>query len=338
MIVTWYCTVSGGGVIDLRSWRMGIDAAAKRIDGRVLKTETRPAEPLSKRFGVPIFLKLENRQSTGSFKLRGATNATALLGEAERARGLVTASSGNHGRALAHAAGALGVRCTVFLSPHVPQYKRDALAALGAEVVIAGRSQDEAEDQARATAKTEGRRFVPPFDDEGVIAGQGTIGDEILDRVPEAELVVIPLSGGGLAAGVAAAMKERRPGIRMIGVSMARGAAMHASLAAGHPVEIEELPTLADALAGGLGRANRFTFEMVRDLLDDTVLVSEDEIAAGIRAAAAVGEVAEGGGAVGLAALIAGKLRLDGPTVFLLSGGNIDPVLHRKIVAGETPA
>ncbi|MGH7066365.1 MAG: hydroxyectoine utilization dehydratase EutB [Acetobacteraceae bacterium] len=323
---------------DLRSWRRLIDAAAKRIDGHVLKTETRPAEQLSKRFGVPIFLKLENRQSTGSFKLRGATNATALLDEAERARGLVTASSGNHGRALAHAARALGAACTVFLSPHVPQYKHDALSALGAEVVIAGRSQDEAEDSARAVSDKEGRRFVPPFDDEGVIAGQGTIGDEILDRVPEAELVVIPLSGGGLAAGVAAALKERRPGIRAIGVSMARGAAMHASLAAGHPVEIEELPTLADALAGGLGRANRYTFEMVHALLDDTILVSEEEIAAGIRAAAAEGEVAEGGGAVGLAALVAGKLRLKGPTVFLISGGNIDPALHRRILAGETPA
>lgn len=325
-------------MVDLRSWRTEIDAAAGRIKGHVLHTGLRHAEDLSTQFGVPIFLKLENRQRTGSFKLRGATNAAALLSEAERARGLVTASSGNHGRALAHAARALGARCTVFLSPQVPQYKRDALAAVGAEVRIAGRSQDEAEDAARAAAEADDRIFVPPFDDRGVIAGQGTIGDEILAQLPKAELVIVPLSGGGLAGGVAAALKERRPGIRVIGVSMERGAAMHASLAAGHPVEIEESPTLADALAGGIGRTNRYTFEMVRTLLDDAVLVSEEEIAEGIRAAASLGEVVEGGGAVGLAALIAGKLMLRGPTVALLSGGNIDPALHRQIITAKASA
>ncbi len=325
-------------MIDLRAWRTEIDAAAKRLEGRVLQTDLCHADDLSAQLGVPVFLKLENRQWTGSFKLRGATNALALLSEAERARGLITASSGNHGRALAHAARALRARCTVFLSPQVPPYKRAALAALGAEVRIAGRSQDEAEDAARAASDAEGRIFVPPFDDPGVIAGQGTIGDEILARLPEAERVVVPLSGGGLAAGVAAALKQRRPGIRVIGVSMERGAAMHASLAAGHPVEIEELPTLADALAGGIGRSNRYTFEMVRALLDDAVLVSEEEIAEGIRAAALLGEVVEGGGGVGLAALIAGKLPFSGATVALLSGGNIDPALHRKIVAPKHPA
>lgn len=325
-------------MVDPQSWRAEIDKAAERLKGRVLQTDLRHVEELSARLGVPTFLKLENRQTTGSFKIRGATNAAALLSETERARGLVTASSGNHGRALAHAARDLGARCTVFLSPQVPQYKRDALGRIGAEIRIAGRSQDEAEDAARAAAAAEGRTFVPPFDDRGVIAGQGTIGDEILGQLPDAELVVVPLSGGGLAGGVAAALKQRRPGIRVIGASMDRGAAMVASIAAGHPVEVEELPTLADALAGGIGRANTYTFELARDLLDDAVLVSEEEIAEAIRAAAVLGEVVEGGGAVGLAALLARKVRLKGPTVALLSGGNIDPALHRKIVAGGISA
>ncbi|MGH7120887.1 MAG: hydroxyectoine utilization dehydratase EutB [Acetobacteraceae bacterium] len=322
-------------MVDLRGWRTRIDAAAERLAGRVRETEMRKAEELSVRLGAPLFLKLENRQWTGSFKLRGATNAAALLSEAERARGLVTTSSGNHGRALAHAARALGAHSIVFLSPQVPQYKRDALADLGAEIRIAGRSQDEAEDAAREMAAADGRTFVSPFDDPAIIAGQGTIGDEILAQLPDVELVVVPLSGGGLVSGVAACLKERHPEIRVIGASMERGAAMHASLAAGHPVEVAELPTLADALAGGIGRDNRYTFAMVRDLLDDAVLVSEEEIAAAIRVAASLGEVVEGGGAVGLAALIAGKVRLAGPTVALLSGGNIDPALHRKITAGE---
>jgi threonine dehydratase len=324
-------------VDELSIWRARIDAAAERLQGHVLRTDLRRADGLSGRLGLPVFLKLENRQRTGSFKLRGATNAVALLSEAGRARGLITASSGNHGRALAHAARAVDTRCTVFLSPLVPSNKVDALKEEGAEIRVVGRSQDEAEDAARATAKTEGRCFVPAFDDPGVIAGQGTIGTEILAQLPEVELVLVPLSGGGLAAGVAAAVKAARPEVRVIGASMARGAAMHASLAAGHPMDVEELPTLADALAGGIGRDNQYTFEMARVLLDDAVLLTEEEIAAGIRAAAEEGEIAEGGGAVGLAALIAGKVTARGPVAVLLSGGNINPALHQRILSAEAP-
>ena len=320
---------------ELATWRARIDAAAERLKGRVLRTELRQAVGRSAHLGAPIFLKLENRQKTGSFKLRGATNAIALLSEAARARGLITASSGNHGRALAHAARAVDARCSVFLSPLVPRNKVDALKEEGAEIRVVGRSQDEAEDAARATAKTEDRCFVPAFDDPNVIAGQGTIGTEVLAQLPDVELVLVPLSGGGLAAGVAAAVKAVRPEVRVVGASMARGAAMHASLAAGHPVEVEELPTLADALAGGIGRDNRYTFAMVRALLDDAVLLTEEEIAAGICAAAEEGEIIEGGGAVGLAALLAGKVTLRGPVAVLLSGGNIDPDVHRRILAAE---
>jgi len=323
-------------MIELRIWRTRIEAAAERLERQVVRTVLRRADRLSARLGAPVFLKLENRQTTGSFKLRGAANAVALLGEAARARGLITASSGNHGRALAYAARAAGAGCTVFVSPLVPRHKLDALAREGAEVRVVGGSQDEAEAAARATAETEGRSFVPPFDDPDVIAGQGTVGEEIVDQLCEVELVLVPLSGGGLAAGVAAAVKSRRPEIRVIGVSMARGAAMHASLKAGHPVEVAEEPTLADALGGGIGQQNRYTFEMARALLDDAVLLSEGEIADGIRAAAAEGEVAEGAGAIGLGALLAGKVSLRGAAVALISGGNIDPALHRRILAGET--
>jgi threonine dehydratase len=324
----------GGGMLDLDLWNTRIDAAAARLAGHVLRTELRQANGLSGRAGVPVWLKLENRQTTGSFKLRGATNAVALLTEAERARGLITASTGNHGRALAHAARAAGARCTVFISSLVPSNKREALRREGAEIRIVGRSQDEAEDAAREAAKAEDRHFVPPFDDPAVIAGQGTIAAEILADLPEGELVLVPLSGGGLAGGIVAAVKARQPSTRVIGVSMANGAAMHASLRAGHIVDVEETPTLADSLGGGLGRANHYTFAIVSDLLDDAVLLSEEEIAVGIRAAAAEGEVVEGGGAVGLGALLAGKVNVRGPIAIVLSGGNIDPALHRRILAG----
>jgi threonine dehydratase len=178
--------------------------------------------------------------------------------------------------------------------------------------------------------------MVPPFDDARVIAGQGTLGIEMLEDVPEAGTILVPLSGGGLASGIAAAVKALKPAVKVIGVSMARGAAMKASLDAGRPAQVEELPTLADSLGGGIGPGNALTFAMCRDLLDDVVLVSEAEIAAGIEHAyREEREIVEGAGAVGVAALIAGKVRPAGPTMVLLSGGNIDMALHRRIVCGQ---
>jgi threonine dehydratase len=216
----------------------------------------------------------------------------------------------------------------------VPSNKVEAVMALRAEVRIVGRSQDDAQAEVDRLAREEGLTQVHPFDDSLVIAGQGTIGLEIVEDLPDVALVLVPLSGGGLASGVAAAVKGRRPGARVLGVSMARGAAMHASLAAGRPVEVEELETLADSLGGGIGLANRFTFAMCRDLLDGVILVSEEEIAAAIRHAFAVeGEVVEGAGAVGIAALLAGKARAEGPTAVVVSGRNIADAAHRRIVA-----
>ena len=312
-----------------------IQAARLRIAGQVLRTPVRRSAALSDRMSVPVWLKLEHHQTTGSFKLRGATNAVRSLSPDARAKGLVTVSSGNHGRALAQAAAENGVRCVVCLSQLVPQNKVVAIRLLGAEVRVAGASQDEAQEVAERLAADEGLTFVPPFDDAAIVAGQGTIGLEIMEDVPDAEQVVVPLSGGGLAAGIALAVKGVRPTTRMIGVSMERGAAMHASLQAGHPVTVEEFPTLADALGGGIGLSNRFTFPILRRLLDGTVLLSEPEIAAGIRAAQQLeSEMLEGGGAVAIGALLAGKLTPMGPIVLVLSGRNIDPALHQRVIAG----
>lgn len=312
-----------------------IEAARERIAGSVRLTPCEASPSLSKLAGVPVYLKLEHHQITGAFKLRGATNAVLSLSQADRDKGVVAASTGNHGRALAHAAKNAGVRCVVCMSGLVPANKVEAIRALGAEVRIVGRSQDDAQVEVDRLIRDEGMVGVPPFDDVAVIAGQGTIGLEMADDLPELDTVLVPLSGGGLIAGVAAAVKARCPRARVIGVSMARGAAMQASLLAGRPVEVEELPTLADSLGGGVGLANRHTFEMVRGLVDEVILLTEAEIAAGIRHAYATErEILEGAGAVGIAAILAGKVRLSGPSIALLSGRNIAMDMHRRIVCG----
>jgi threonine dehydratase len=312
-----------------------IEAARDRIRGHVRRTFCDPSPSLSELAGQPVWLKLEHQQITGAFKLRGATSAVLRL--APETRGVTAASTGNHGRALAHAARATGLRCVICMSRLVPRNKVDAIAALGAEIRIVGHSQDDADEEV-ARLVAEGLTRIPPFDHPDTIAGQGTLGLEMLEDVPDAALLLVPLSGGGLVAGIAAAAKAQRPGIRVVGLTMARGAAMQASLAAGRPVLVREEPSLADSLGGGIGLSNRHTFAMVRDLVDEVILLGEDEIAAGIRHAyAEERQVVEGGAAVGIAALLAGRVRPRGPTVVLLSGGNIDMGLHARIVAGDTP-
>jgi threonine dehydratase len=318
-----------------------IRAAADRIVGEVVRTPLVRSAALSERAGAPVFLKLETRQTTGSFKLRGATNAVLSLPPEARKVGIAAASTGNHGRGLAHAAARQGLRCIVCMSALVPENKVAAIRALGAEIRIVGRSQDDAQGEVDRLVVEEGFTAIPPFDHADVISGQGTIGLEIVADLPEVAQVVVPLSGGGLFGGIAAAVKGLRPQARMVGVSMARGPAMRDSLAAGRPVAVEELPTLADSLGGGIGLDNRLTFALARDLLDEAVLLTEAEIAAAIdHAYAAEQEIVEGGGAVGIGALLAGKLSISGPTVLVVSGRNIDMALHRKIVSGaweETP-
>ncbi|WP_292351508.1 hydroxyectoine utilization dehydratase EutB [Mesorhizobium sp.] len=316
-----------------------IRAARERIAGKVERTPTVQSQSLTDRIGHPVHLKLEHHQTTGAFKLRGASKAIAALSPQERSRGVVAASTGNHGRALAHAARLDGIRAVICMSRLVPDNKLDAIRRLGAEIRIVGNSQDDAQKEVEKLVGEQGLVMLPPFDHPDIIAGQGTLGLEIIEQVPDAASVLVPLSGGGLASGVAAAVKGVSPNTKVIGVTMARGAAMKASLDAGRPVEVEELPTLADSLGGGIGLDNRLTFGMCRDLLDDVILLSEDEIAAGIRHAyEEEREIVEGAGAVGIAALLAGKVKTAGPAVLILSGRNIDMALHRRIVCGEAPS
>ncbi len=313
-----------------------IEAARDRIAGKIRTTPVEPSPSLIDLLGVPVWLKCEHHQFTGSFKLRGATNAVALLTAEQRSRGVVAASTGNHGRALAHAAKSAGCRAVICMSRLVPKNKVEAIEALGAEARIVGRSQDDAQVEVERLVAEDGMAMVPPFDDAGIVAGQGTLGLEMLEAVPDLDCVLVQLSGGGLIAGIAAAVKAKRPEVRVVGVSMERGAAMAESLNAGHPVAVEELATLADSLGGGIGLNNRVTYEMARDLLDDVVLLTEPEIAAGVRHCYwHERQVVEGAGGVGVAALLADKVRPKGPVMLLLSGANIDMDLHFRLVSGE---
>lgn len=323
--------MNGGKSIELAD----IEAAQTLIAPIIHRTRTERSAFLSDKMGVPVHLKLEHHQRTGSFKLRGATNAVLKLNDAQLAQGVVGVSTGNHGRGLAYAARQNGVRCIICMSELVPQNKIDGIKALGAEVRIVGRSQDDAQVEVDKLVN-DGMTMIPPFDHPNIIAGQGTIGLELAEDLPDLTTALVQLSGGGLISGVAAALKARLPNIKVIGVSMERGAAMYQCQKAGKPMIVPELATLADSLGGGIGLENAFTFEMTRDLVDDIVLVSEAEIAGAIRHAYwQENQIIEGSGAVGIAALLSGKVTPTGPTALLLSGGNIDMALHHRITAGE---
>lgn len=310
-----------------------IEQAAARLAGQVERTPLVRSDNLSERCGHPVHLKLETRQPIGAFKLRGAMNAIFSLDDEARKRGLVTASTGNHGRAVAYAAKKLGIPATICMSALVPANKVEAIRALGADIRIVGRSQDDAQEEVQRLTRSRGLTAIPPFDHSDVVAGQGTIGLEVVGDMPELATILVPLSGGGLAGGIAVAVKALKPRARVVGISMERGAAMHASVKAGRPVSVQEEETLADSLGGGIGLANRVTFALCQALLDDIVLVSEDEIAAGIRHAAhEEGLTVEGAGAVGFAAVLSGKVNISGPTAIIVSGENIDPALHKTII------
>jgi threonine dehydratase len=299
-----------------------------------------PAFALSAESGRDIRLKLETAQPVGAFKIRGAANGLASLDPSKQARGVICASTGNHGRAVAYAAARLNIKATVCLSSLVPENKIGAIRALGAEVRVVGRSQDDAQREVDRLVAEEGRVEIPPFDHPDVIAGQGTIGLELLEDFPGLDTVVVPLSGGGLIAGVATAVKAASPGTRIVGVSMERGAAMYASLKAGRPIDVAEEPTLADSLGGGIGLENRWTFEIVRNLMDEVVLVPEAEIAAAMRTLfLKEGWVAEGAGAIGVALVEKSRRELLGKRVaIVISGKNIDMNRFREIVAGADGA
>ena len=310
--------------------------ARQRIEPFIRETPLVASPNLSEVTSGEILLKLEQLQYTGSFKLRGATNAILSLTDSQRAKGVVGVSTGNHGRGLAEAARRAGVHCVICMSNLVPANKVDAIRSLGADVRIIGKSQDDAQVEVDRLVAEDGMTMLPPFDHAHIIAGQGTLGLELLDAAPDLETVLVPVSGGGLASGVAVVLKAANPAIRVIGVSMERGAAMAESQAAGEPILVEELPTLADSLGGGIGLDNQFTFEIVRDLMEEIVLVTETDIADAIRHAYWNEQyVIEGSGSVGIAALLAGKIANPGKCVVLVTGRNIDMTLHKRLIDGE---
>ena len=311
-----------------------VQSARKRLGGAL------PPSPLiASALGKDVLLKLEALNPTGSFKIRGATNALlARHGEA-RARGVACCSTGNHARALAHAAAQNGVRATICVSNLVPPGKVAAIEALGADLRIVGRSQDDAQAEVERLVRTEHLLEIPPFDHPDVIAGQGTIALELLDQKSDLAAIAVPLSGGGLAGGIALAAKAIRPGIRIIGISMDRGAAMAASLAAGRPVEVEEVASLADSLGGGIGLFNRYSFDLCRRLIDEVILVTEAEIYRGLRYVLTEERLLiEGGAAVCHAAILAGKLTCDkGPVALIVSGRNAEPE-QLSLILADKPA
>lgn len=309
-------------------------AARQRIRGIADATPLVPSPYMSMRAGQDFLLKLETAQPIGAFKLRGAVNAVFDLPEGTG--GVTCCSTGNHGRGVAYAAARRGMRAVICMSALVPQAKVEGIRALGAEVRIVGASQDEAMHESRRLCEAEGLVEISPFDDPLVIAGQGTIGLEMLEARPDLQTLLVPLSGGGLAAGVAVAARAIRPGIRVIGISMDRGAAMHASIRAGRPVEVPEYASLADSLGGGIGLGNRLSFPICRDLLDDVLLVTEEEIRDAMQVLFHEDRmVAEGASVVGLAAVLADRLAPgSGPIGTILTGRNLDMTAFTRVITG----
>jgi threonine dehydratase len=295
-----------------------IEAARARIAGLTRETPVFSSETLSRLSGRPVFLKAENLQRTGSFKIRGAVNKIASLTDEQRAAGVVTASAGNHGQALAVAAREAGVEATVFMPQDAPMAKVDATRNYGAEVVLVGEGYDESHAAADDFAE-QGATMVHAFEDEAVIAGQGTLGLELAEQLPDTvQVVVIPVGGGGLASGIALALKDRRPGLRVVGVQAATCAPYAGLEPSGS--------TIADGIA--VKKPGELTRAILADKIDDWVTVEDDEIAqAMVFLLERVKLVVEGAGAASVAALLAGKIEGDGSACALLSGGNIDASL-----------
>ncbi|MEO8291156.1 MAG: threonine ammonia-lyase [Gaiellaceae bacterium] len=294
-----------------------IQAARERIAGLARVTPVFSSETLGRRSGRPVFLKAENLQRTGSFKIRGAVNKLATMTDEERAAGVVTASAGNHGQAVALAAREAGVEATVFMPQEAPMAKVDATWSYGAEVILSGEGFDEAQEAARERAAA-GATLVHAFEDEAVVAGQGTLGLELAEQLGTVETLVVPIGGGGLAAGIAVALRELRPEIHLVGVQ----AASCAPFAGMEPSGI----TIADGIA--VKQPGELTTALLRDRLDAVVTVTDAEIAdAIVLLLERVKLVVEGAGAASVAALLAAKVAGEGATCALLSGGNIDASL-----------
>jgi threonine dehydratase len=316
-----------------------IRAAREAIAGVARRTPVLPSATLTERLGAPVELKAENLQRTGSFKVRGSANKVRRLGDG-CAAGVVAASAGNHAMALAHAARALGVPCEVYMPSEAPLTKIEGAEALGARVVLGGDSVDACLVAARRRADEAGMAFVHPFDDPDVVAGQGTLGLELVEDVEELGKVVVPVGGGGLASGIAIAVKSLRPEVEVVGVQVESCAPFPASLQAGEPVEVDSRLTIADGIA--VKRPGGLTLELMRRWVDEVVVVSEEETAeAMVLLMEKAKLVVEGAGAVGVAALAGGQVEpaRNGCTVAVLSGGNVDAgLLHEVARRHETEA
>jgi threonine dehydratase len=286
-----------------------IREARERLEGHARVTPVYGTETLSKRLGREVWLKTENLQRTGSFKIRGAVNKIATLSEKERRPGVVAASAGNHGQAVAWAAREQGVKATVFMPQDAPMAKVEPTKTYGANAELIGATFEDAMAAALEHVEKTGATFIHPYEDELVIAGQGTIGLELAEQVPQAETVVIPVGGGGLSSGISLALRALKPGIRIVGVQAGLDG-----------------PTIADGIA--VKQVGEVTGAVLDDVLDDLVSVTDDEICEAIVLLLERSKlVVEGAGAVGVAALLSGKAGGEGPAVALLSGGNIDPTV-----------
>ncbi|WP_457101575.1 threonine ammonia-lyase [Microbacterium sp. P5_E9] len=312
------------------------ERAAVELSGVVSHTPLEESQALSEVLGVPVHLKLENLQRTGSFKIRGAAYRLSRLSQEERARGVVAASAGNHAQGVALAAQALGIHATIFMPLGVPVPKLLATRGYGAEVILDGATVETPLRLAAEFAARTGAVLIPPFDNRDIIIGQGTLGLELYDDLPEVETILLGIGGGGLIAGVAAAVKARAAVdgrvVRVIGVQAENSAAYPSSLAAGEPLQVATRPTIADGIA--VARPGDIPFAIIKDLVDDVVTVSDDDIARALLALLErAKQVVEPAGAVGVAAILAGKVHATGPTISVLSGGNIDPLLLQRVVA-----
>ena len=311
-----------------------IQQAHKKILPYIIKTPQIYSIPLSSN-NKNIYLKLESMQITGSFKLRGAINKLLNLNEEQKSKGVVAVSTGNHGKGVAYAAKKLGIKSKIFMSDLVPLHRRIAIENLGAEVIITGKNSDEADHNARDYASKNKIVLIHPFDDEQIIAGQGTIGLEMLESLPLLDTVIVPTSGGGLIGGIAIALKKQKPDIKVIAVSMKRGPSMYESLKAGKPVDVIEEETLADCLGGSIGLENKYTFNIVKETIDDFVLLDEEKIAEGIKFNFESHKIITEGAAATSAMVVKDHLSefIGTNVVCLICGGNIDSKLFTEIIS-----
>ncbi|HNP85412.1 MAG: threonine ammonia-lyase [Chloroflexi bacterium SZAS-1] len=310
-----------------------IQAARRVLRGVISATPVLADERLSDELGARVFLKAENTQRSGSFKIRGAYNTISRLAPDERARGVIAHSAGNHAQGVALAAKLQGIPATIVMPERAPLTKVAATRRLGAEVILHGASFDDAGAHARALQQERGLTYVHAFNDERVVAGQGTIGLEIVEALPDLTLLVVPIGGGGLISGIAIAVKALLPDVRIIGVQAAGCAPVLQSLAAGEPVTSPTARTIADGIA--VKRPGDLTLPIIRELVDEVITVDDDEIARAIaHAAQNVRQVVEGAGAAGLAALLSGRVRINPGDVVcaVLCGGNIDGNLLARVL------